>query len=71
MSITYQTVIGEDGQPAAALIPWDVFVQLQDLIEDEPTPEEIDAVTEAEADRRSGNTEAFVPMAKLKKEFGL
>lgn len=71
MSITYQTVIGEDGQPAAALIPWNVFVKLQDLIDDEPTPEEIEAVTEAEADRRSGNPEAFVPLAELEKELGL
>ena len=71
MSISYQTVIGEDGQPAAALIPWNVFVKLRELIDDEPTPEEIEAANEAEADRLSGNTEAFVPLNELEKELGL
>ncbi|MGY8686861.1 MAG: hypothetical protein ACKVHP_03860 [Verrucomicrobiales bacterium] len=25
MSITYQTVLGEDGEPTAAIIPWEEF----------------------------------------------
>ena len=36
-TIAHQTVVGENGKPAAALIPWEVFVELQELIsEQEP-----------------------------------
>lgn len=31
-SIAHQTVGGENGEPAAELIPWDVFMELQELI---------------------------------------
>jgi hypothetical protein len=34
-SIAYQTVVGENGKPAAALIPWEVFVELQELISEQ------------------------------------
>ncbi len=72
MTISHRTVIGEDGKPEAALIPWSVFVELQELLGDEePTPEEIEAVREAEADRRNGNKEAFIPLAELEKELGI
>ena len=72
MSITHQTVIGEDGKPEAALIPWSVFVELQELVGDEdPTSEEIEAVREVEADLRNGNTKAFVPLADVKARLGL
>jgi hypothetical protein len=31
-TIAHQTVVGENGKPAAALIPWEVFVELQEFI---------------------------------------
>lgn len=72
MTISHRTVIGEDGKPEAALIPWSVFVELQELLGgEEPTPEEIEAVREAEDDRRNGNKEAFMPLAELEKELGI
>lgn len=37
MTITHRTLLGEDGQPEAALIPWDVFIEIRELIDsDEP-----------------------------------
>ncbi len=39
--------------------------------DDEPSEEEIEACKEAERDRREGNTEAFVPLAKVKSRLGL
>lgn len=70
MEITHQTVLGEDGQPAAVLIPWDVFIEIQELLEgDEPTAEELAAIREAEEDRRQGNTEAFTKLEDLEAEL--
>jgi len=72
MMIAHETIIGEDGQPRAAIIPWNVFIQLQEIIEDEqPTAEELAAIREAEADRKAGNKDAFVRLADLKKELSL
>jgi len=34
-TIVHQTVVGENGKPAAALILWDVFVELQELISEQ------------------------------------
>ena len=39
-TIAHQTVVGENGEPAAALIPWNVFVELQELIS-EQQPNEV------------------------------
>ena len=35
MMIDHERIIGENGEPRAAVIPWDVFVKIQDLLEDE------------------------------------
>lgn len=71
MILKHRTLLGEDGKPEAAVIPWEVFEQLRDLIEsDEPTEEEIEACREAERDRREGNTEAFIPLAEVKARLG-
>ena len=72
MSITHQTLVGEDGKPTAALIPWSVFVELRELVDgEEPTAEEREACQEAERDRREGNLEAFVNLDELEKELGI
>jgi hypothetical protein len=34
-TIAHQTVVGENGEPAAALIPWSVFVELQELLSEQ------------------------------------
>lgn len=72
MTITHQTVIGEDGRPEAAIIPWEIFLKIQAFVEDEaPTPEELEAIREAEADREAGNTDAFTELEDLKAELSL
>lgn len=72
MTIAHRTVIGEDGRPEAAIIPWKVFLQLQDLVaDDEPTAEEREACLEAERDRREGKRDAFVRLDELEAELGI
>lgn len=34
-TIAHRTVIDENGEPEAALIPWNVFVELQNLLEEQ------------------------------------
>ena len=69
MDIIHQTVVGNDGRPEAAIIPWDVFLEIQKLeklVEDgEATPEELEAIREAEADRKAGNEDAFTDLEEL------
>ncbi|HSP42803.1 MAG TPA: hypothetical protein VLO11_08035, partial [Luteolibacter sp.] len=60
MTITHQTVVDSQGKPAAALIPWSEFLLIQEILEGtDVTADEAAALREAEADRRSGNREAF------------
>lgn len=72
MTITHQTVVDEQGKPAAALIPWAEFLLIQEILEGgEVTGEEAAALREADADRRAGNREAFTDLASLKAELSL
>ena len=73
MTITHKTVIGEDGEPSAALIPWSEFLRIKKLLgaDEDVTSEEAEAMREAEEDRRNGNTEAFTDLADLKAELSL
>ena len=72
MNIIHQTVLGNDGNPEAVIIPWDVFLEIQNLVDDgEPTAEELEAINEAEADRKAGNTDAFTDLEDLKVELSL
>lgn len=69
MNIAYQTVIGENGHPEAAIIPWNVFLEVQSLLADgddgKATPDELEAMREAEADRKAGNMDAFIDLEDL------
>ncbi len=72
MSITHQIVIDKDGRPSAAIIPWDVFEEIQDLMDDAGSgDEESAAMEEAERDRRDGNDEAFVSLSTIKSRYGI
>lgn len=48
MVIAHQKVVDEKGQPEAALVPWEVFVKIQKLLEsgDIPNAETIEAINE-------------------------
>ena len=72
MTITHQTVVDEQGMPAAALIPWAEFLLIQEILEGgEVTDEEAAALREADADRRAGNRDAFTDLTSLKAELSL
>lgn len=72
MTITHQTVLGEDGRPSAAIIPWDVFQQIRDALDDgELSADEIEAMREAERDRLEGNEEAFESHSAVKSRLGI
>jgi PHD/YefM family antitoxin component YafN of YafNO toxin-antitoxin module len=71
MTITHQTVIGDNGKPSAVIIPWDVFQKVREMLEGEPTEEEAEAMQEAETDRRQENNDAFTDLDDLKSEFSL
>ena len=71
MTITHQTVIGDNGKPSAVIIPWDVFQKVREMLEGEPTEEEAAAMQEAETDRRQENNDAFTDLDDLKSEFSL
>jgi len=60
MTLTHQTVLGEDGKPTAAIIPWDVFVEIREAHSLDLSPEESAELREARADAEAGNSEAFV-----------
>ena len=61
MTITHQTVLGEDGKPTAAIIPWDEFQELVEAQGKDLDDEERNELREALADSRAGNRDAFVP----------
>jgi len=72
MTITHQTVLGEDGKPSAAIIPWDVFLEIRDALDGgEPSADEIEAMREAERDRMEGNAGAFESHASVKARLGI
>jgi PHD/YefM family antitoxin component YafN of YafNO toxin-antitoxin module len=72
MTITHQTVVDSQGKPAAALIPWSEFLLIQEILEGaDVSDEEAAALREAEADRRSGDRNAFTDLATLKAELAL
>jgi PHD/YefM family antitoxin component YafN of YafNO toxin-antitoxin module len=72
MIITHQTVVDSEGKPAAALIPWPEFLLIQEILESGAvSDEEAAALREAEADRRSGNGDAFTDLDSLKSELAL
>ena len=70
MTITHQTVLGKDGKPTAALIPYAQFVELVETYGLDFTDEEKAAICEAQADRASGNDDAFVGLEEVKRELG-
>ncbi|MFT5469995.1 MAG: hypothetical protein ACI8UO_005119 [Verrucomicrobiales bacterium] len=53
MSITHQTLLDEEGKPAAALIPWDVFKEIRKRLgDDNEDDEKLSPEWREELDRR-------------------
>jgi hypothetical protein len=67
VTTAHQTVLDEDGKPSAAIIPWDVSVEIQEALSGgNPSSEEIEAMREVERDSREGKPGAFESHADLK-----
>ena len=47
MTIAHRTLLGEDGEPEAAVIPWEAFLELRELVGKEPSAETREAMEEA------------------------
>ena len=62
MEIAHQTIIGEDGKPQAAIIPWSVFLEIQEQMDD-------DDEGIAEAQRRSEELDRDPSMGMTMEEF--
>ena len=60
MSLTYQTVLGSDGKPSAALIPWAEFVNLVEGQGHDLGDTERDELREALADSKANHRDTFV-----------
>ena len=71
MKLTHQTVIGENGKPEAAIIPWSVFLEVQSLLDEVDDGEATSEELEAAADRKAGNTDAFTDLEDIKAELSL
>ncbi|MFT6241130.1 MAG: hypothetical protein ACJAQT_003225 [Akkermansiaceae bacterium] len=56
MNIAHQTVIGEDGKPQAAIIPWSVFIEIQELVDDDGLEEVRQRAEELDRDPSMGMT---------------
>ncbi len=65
MIIEHKKLLGEDGQPEAAVIPWSVFVTLSEPEGLDFTDQEEKELREALADSKAGNREAFIPADQI------
>ncbi len=74
MIIEHKKLLGANGQPEAAQIPWDVFLAVQSQLEDDDagdhfTEAEVEQILEASADLENGNIDVFVPLSEVKARF--
>jgi hypothetical protein len=58
------------GKPLEVVIPYEKFIDFIESNGLDLTEEEKESIREAEADRRSGNTEAFTSLEEIKRELG-
>lgn len=65
MIIEHKKILGADGQPEAAVIPWEVFMTLSEPEELDLSAQEERDLREALTDSKAGNREAFVPAEQV------
>jgi len=58
MTLTHQTLLGEDGEPVAAVIPWSLFEKIRERLGDD-----------FEEDEREPNAETLEAMEESKEEL--
>jgi len=69
MTITHKRVVDEAGNPKEAIIPWDQFVELQEILGLDFTAEEERDLVSARRDLEEGNWDAFVGSEELRKDL--
>jgi len=65
-TIHKKIVIDENGDPQEVIIPWDEFCRIEEELGLDLDDEAEGQLSEADADMRSGNSEAFTPLDQLK-----
>jgi len=65
-TIHKKIVVDENGDPQEVIIPWDEFRRIEEELGLDLDDEAEGQLSEADADMRSGNSEAFTPFDQLK-----
>ena len=65
-TIRKKIVVDENGDPQEVIIPWDEFRRIEEELGLDLNDEAESQLSEADADMRSGNSEAFTSFDKLK-----
>jgi len=70
MTITHKRVVDETGTPREAIIPWDQFVELQEVLGLDFTIGEAEELSAARRDLAEGNWDAFVDSEEVRRDLG-
>ena len=69
MRITHKRVVDETGRPREAIIPWEQFVELQEVLGLDFTPDEEKELISARRDLEEGNWDSFVGSEEIRLEL--
>ena len=64
-TIHKKIVVDENGNPQEVIIPWEEFRQIEEVLGLDLDEKATRQLREADADRRSGNKDAFVSLDEL------
>jgi len=65
-TIHKKIVVDENGDPQEVIIPWDEFCRIEEELGLDLDREVESQLSEADADMRAGNSDAFTPLDRLK-----
>ncbi|MDB4265373.1 hypothetical protein N9891_01345 [bacterium] len=65
MTITKKIVLDEKGEPSGVLIPYSQFMELSESYGWDLDDQESKELSEALADSKAGNKEAFIPASEV------
>jgi len=66
MTITHKRVVDEAGNPKEAIIPWEQFVELQEVLGLDFTPDEEKELISARRDLEEGRWDSFVDREEIR-----
>ncbi len=70
VALDRKIVVNEKGEPTDVIIPYAQYIDFVETYGLDLTKEDEDGIREAEADLAAGNTDDFVSLAEVKREFG-